>query len=151
MKENQALVHEEFPGNLSAEVHQEFGNVEEGFKECDYIRTDKLENQRQAGGFIEPQGCIGVYDIHGNLTLYSGTQVPHYVQRTIAMVLKMPIGKVRVVKPYTGAGFGIKASANAQEMAACLLSMKTGKPVKMNYTMEQVSCRAARVTSLYTR
>ena len=72
------------------------------------------------------------------LTLYSSTQVPHYVQRTVAMVLKLPVGKVRVVKPYVGAGFGIKAAANPMELAACLLSMKTGSPVKMNYTREQV-------------
>jgi 4-hydroxybenzoyl-CoA reductase subunit alpha len=54
------------------------------------------------------------------------------------MVLGVPVGKVRVVKPYVGGGFGPKAAANPMELAACLLSMKTGKPVKMNYEREQV-------------
>lgn len=131
-------LHDRYPGNLCAEVHQEFGDVEAAFKQCDLIRTDTFLNKRQDGAFLEPQGCIAHYDMHGYLTLYTSTQVPHYVMRTVAMVLGLPIGKVRVVKPYVGGGFGPKAAANAMELAACLLSMKTGKPVKMNYTRQQV-------------
>ncbi len=63
----------------------------------------------------------------GNLTLISSTQTPHYVQRTVAMVLGLDVGKVRVIKPYVGAGFGIKAAANPMELACCLLAMETGK------------------------
>ena len=137
-REGAPLIHEEYPGNISAEVHQEFGHVEEALKGCDYIRTDTLTSKMQNCAFIEPQGCIGDYDKRGYLTLYSSTQVPHYAQRTLAMVLNMPVGKVRVVKPYVGGGFGAKASANAMEMIACLLSKKAGKPVKMNFTREQV-------------
>ncbi|MDM8526230.1 molybdopterin-dependent oxidoreductase [Desulfococcaceae bacterium HSG8] len=138
MAKGAPVFHEKYPGNVCAEVHQEFGDVEAGFKECDLIKTTTFKNKRQDAAFIEPQGCLAYYDHSGNLTLYSSTQVPHYVQRTLAMVLKLPVGKVRVVKPYVGAGFGIKASANHMELAACLLSMKTGKPVKMNFTREQV-------------
>jgi 4-hydroxybenzoyl-CoA reductase alpha subunit len=138
MKEGAPLIHDEYPGNICADVHQEFGNVEEAFKDCDVIRTDTFSSKMQSCAFIEPQGCIGDFDHRGYLTLYSSTQVPHYTQRTLAMVLKMPVGKVRVVKPYVGGGFGAKASANAMEMISCLLSMKTGKPVKMNFTREQV-------------
>ncbi len=132
-------LHDEYPGNLCAEVHQEFGDVEAAFIECDLIRTDTFKNKRQDGAFIEPQGCLASFDrASGNLTLHSSTQVPHYVQRTVAMVLGLPVGKVRVVKPYVGAGFGIKAAANPMELTACLLSKETGRPVKMNYSREQV-------------
>jgi len=138
MAEGSPILHEEYPRNICAEVHQEFGDVEAAFKECDLIKTTSFVNKRQDAAFIEPQGCIADYDLSGTLTLYSSTQVPHYVQRTLAMVLKLPVGKVRVVKPYVGAGFGIKAAANHLELAACLLSMKTGRPVKMNFDREQV-------------
>ena len=138
MAEGAPVLHDGYPGNICAEVHMEFGDVESALKSCDLIRTTSFKNKRQDGAFIEPQGCIASYDLSGMLTLYSSTQVPHYVQRTVAMVLKLPVGKVRVVKPYVGAGFGIKAAANPMELAACLLSMKTGSPVKMNYTREQV-------------
>jgi len=138
IKEGAPQLHDEYPGNICAEVHQEFGDVKSGFAESDLIKTTIFKNKRQDAGFIEPQGCLAHYDRSGRLTLYSSTQVPHYVQRTVAMVLGLPIGKVRVVKPYVGAGFGIKAAANPMEMAACLLSMKTGKPVKMSFTRKQV-------------
>ena len=138
MAEGAPLLHEAYPRNLCAQVHQEFGDVAAAFRQCDLIRTDTLKNKRQDAAFIEPQGCLANYDLDGRLTLYSSTQVPHYVQRTVAMVLGLPVGRVRVVKPYVGAGFGIKASANPMEMAACLLSMRTGKPVKMNFSREQV-------------
>ena len=138
MAEGAPAIHEDFPRNVCAEVHQEFGDVEAAFQECDFIRTDSFVNKRQDAAFLEPNGCIADFDLTGYLTLYTSTQVPHYVQRTVAMVLGLPIGKVRVVKPYVGGGFGPKAAANPMELAACLLSMKTGKPVKMNYEREQV-------------
>lgn len=138
MAEGAPLVHAESPGNVSAEVHNEFGDVEAALAQCDLVKSDTFRSKRQDGGFMEPQGCIAECDTRGYLTLRTSTQTPHYVQRTVAMVLGLPIGKVRVVKPYVGGGFGPKASANAMEMAACLMSIKTGKPVKMNFTREEV-------------
>jgi 4-hydroxybenzoyl-CoA reductase subunit alpha len=138
MADGAPQLHDEYPGNICAEVHQEFGNVEAGFAQCDLIRTTTFKNKRQDAAFIEPMGCIASYDLSGRLTLYSSTQVPHYVQRTVAMVLGLDVGRVRVVKPYVGGGFGIKAAANSGEMAASLLSMRTGRPVKLNYSREQV-------------
>ncbi len=138
MADGAPQLHDKYPRNVCAEVHQEFGDVESAFKECDLVRTDTFVNKRQDGAFLEPNGCIAVYDRFGYLTLHTSTQVPHYVMRTVSMVLGVPIGKVRVKKPYVGGGFGPKAAANPMELSACLLSMKTGKPVKMNYTREQV-------------
>jgi 4-hydroxybenzoyl-CoA reductase subunit alpha len=138
MREGAPLLHEDHPGNICAEVHQEFGDVEEALRGCDLIRTDTFVNKRQDAAFIEPHACLAHFDLHGNLTLHTATQVPHYVQRTVAMVLGLPVGKVRVVKPYVGGGFGPKAEATPLEMSACLLAIRTGKPVKMTYSREQV-------------
>jgi CO/xanthine dehydrogenase Mo-binding subunit len=138
VKDGAPQLHDEFKGNLCAEVHQEFGNVAEGLENSDIIITTEMKSKRQDGAFIEMQGCIAEYDNRDVLTLTSSTQVPHYVQRTVAMVLGMDVGKVRVKKPYVGAGFGIKAAANPMELACCILAKKTRKPVKMNFTREQV-------------
>ncbi|MGD8368363.1 MAG: molybdopterin-dependent oxidoreductase [Desulfobacterales bacterium] len=138
LAEGAPQLHDAYPGNVCAEVHQEFGDVEAALAQCDLVRTTTFRNKRQDAAFIEPMGCIASYDLSGRLTLYSSTQVPHYVQRTVAMVLGLPVGRVRVVKPYVGGGFGIKAAANSGEMAASLLSMRTGRPVKLIYSREQV-------------
>ncbi len=138
LAEGAPILHEEFPKNICAEVHQEFGDVDAAFKQCDLIRSDKFINKRQESGALEPHGCVADFDPWGNLTLYSSTQTPHYVMRTVAMVLEIPVGKVRVVKPYVGGGFGSKAEATPAEMSAALLSKITGKPVKIIYDREEV-------------
>jgi 4-hydroxybenzoyl-CoA reductase subunit alpha len=138
MKEGAPQIHDEFPGNMNAEVHQEFGDAEAAFAECDLIVDHTFLNKRQDAAFIEPHSCIAVFDLNGKLTLYTSTQVPHYVMRTTAMVLQIPVGNVRVVKPYVGGGFGPKCEATPLEMSSALLARQTGKPVKMTYSREQV-------------
>jgi 4-hydroxybenzoyl-CoA reductase subunit alpha len=138
MKEGAPQLHDEFPGNITAEVHQEFGETEPLMAQCDLVVDHTFLSKRQDAAFIEPHSCLAVFDLQGKLTLHTSTQVPHYVMRTVAMVLRIPVGDVRVVKPYVGGGFGPKSEATPLEMSACLLSKVTGKPVKMNYTREQV-------------
>lgn len=138
MAKGAPVLHKDYPRNICAEVHQEFGDVEVAFKECDLLKTDKFFSKRQDAAFLEAHGCLANYDLSGHLTLYTSTQVPHYVMRTVAMVLGLPIGKVRVIKPFVGGGFGPKCEATPVDLCASLLSMKTGKPVKVVYTREQV-------------
>ena len=138
MKEGAPQIHDEFPGNINAEVHQEFGDTEAAFAECDIVVDHTFLSKRQDAAFIEPHSCIAVYGLDGKLTLHSATQVPHYVMRTVAMVLQIPVGNVRVVKPYVGGGFGPKSEGMPLEMSCALLSKMTGKPVKMTNTREQV-------------
>jgi 4-hydroxybenzoyl-CoA reductase alpha subunit len=138
MKEGAPQVHNEFPGNMNAEVHQEFGDTEAAMATADLVLDSKFLSKRQDAAFIEPPACIAVFDLHGRLTLHTSTQVPHYVMRTIAMVLQIPVGNVRVVKPYVGGGFGPKSEATPLEMSAVLLARQTGKPVKMVASREEV-------------
>lgn len=138
LAEDAEWIHDDFPHNISAEVHQEFGDVEKALLECDLIRTDTFRSKRQDGGAIEPHAAIAVFDLDGRLTVHSATQVPHYVQRTLAMVTGLPISKVRVIKPYVGGGFGPKSEATPLDICSSFLSMATGRPVKMLYTREQV-------------
>ena len=56
MAEGAPQLHEKYPGNICAEVHQEFGDVASAFKECDIIKTTMFTNKRQDAAFIEPQG-----------------------------------------------------------------------------------------------
>ena len=138
MKEGAPQIHDEFPGNLTAEVHQEFGDTDAALAACDLVVDHTFLNKRQDAAFIEPHSCLAVFDLDGKLTLHTSTQVPHYVMRTVAMVLQIPVGNVRVVKPYVGGGFGPKCEATPLEMSSALLARITGKPVKMTYSREQV-------------
>ena len=131
-------LHDIYPGNVSAEVHQEFGDVDAARADAQVVVKGRMESEMQDGAFLEPQAAIADYDHQGQLTLYSSTQTVHYVQRTVAMVTGLPVGRVRVVKPYVGGGFGPKAACSTMELCTCLLSMATGKPVKLTFSREQV-------------
>jgi len=138
MDEDMPQIHSKYKRNISTEVHWHFGDVERARLEADHLRTDSLSSKMQDAAFMEPQSMIAEYDHNGYLTLTTSTQAPHYVQRTIAMALKVPLHKVRVVKPYVGGGFGPKAACSSAELATCLLAKETGKPVKLTFDREQV-------------
>jgi 4-hydroxybenzoyl-CoA reductase alpha subunit len=142
LAEGAPQVHEMYPGNVTGEVQQHFGDVDAARGEADRVYTDHLLNQMQDHAAIEPHGCLAEVDSHGTLTLHTSTQCPHYVQRSVAMVLGLPLGKVRVVAPAVGGGFGGKASASNMELATCLLALETGRPVKCVFTREQVFLRS---------
>ncbi len=131
-------VHEAYPGNVCAKVEQHFGDVDAAMPKAHLVRTDTLSSKMQNGAFLEPQCALAEIDGQGRMTLTSSTQAPHYVQRTVAMVLGMPEHKVRVVCPRVGGGFGPKASCSTLELATCLLARATGRPVKSVFTREQV-------------
>jgi len=138
MDEGQPQLHEIYKNNICAEVHWHFGDIEEGRQDSFLVRTDRLTSKMQDAAFMEPQSVLAETDSHGNLTAWSSTQAPHYVQRTLAMALGLPLHKVRVIKPAVGGGFGPKASCSTAELATCLLALKTGQPVKLTFDREQV-------------
>jgi 4-hydroxybenzoyl-CoA reductase subunit alpha len=138
LAEGAPQIHEMYPGNVSAEVHQEFGDMEGARAAADLVVSGRMESEMQDAAFLEPQCAIAEFDDRGYLTLYSSTQSVHYVQRTVAMALGLPVGKVRVVKPYVGGGFGPKTACSTMELVVCLLARATGRPVKITFTREQV-------------
>ncbi|HHE46681.1 MAG TPA: 4-hydroxybenzoyl-CoA reductase, partial [Bacteroidetes bacterium] len=138
MDEEQPQIHEKYKRNICAEVHWKFGDVDSVEKLADHVRTDTLTSKMQDAAFLEPQSILAEFDNTGRLTMYSSTQAPHYIQRTLAMALKIPVEKVRVIKPAVGGGFGPKASCSTAELVTSLLAMKTGRPVKMTFDREQV-------------
>jgi len=142
LAEGAPQIHELYQGNLCAQVEQEFGDVEAARAKAHLVRSDRLSNKMQNGAFLEPQCALAEVDLHGRLTLWSSTQSPHYVARTVAMVLGLPEHQVRVVMPRVGGGFGPKAAASSMELCTCLLARLTGRPVKTLFTREQVFLHA---------
>jgi 4-hydroxybenzoyl-CoA reductase subunit alpha len=72
LAEDAPLVHGEYPRNINAEIHQEFGNVEEAFSRAFHVRTDSYVGQRTYQSPIEPHAAISMWD-GGKLTVYAST------------------------------------------------------------------------------
>jgi len=134
-----ARIHEYGPhGNVHKEVSFDFGDVEEGFREADHVREDTFFFEGNTHLPMEQHAAVAAYGPDGKLTLWSSTQTPHYVHRALAKVLEMSPAHVRVIACPNGGGFGGKSDPFGHEIVVCRLSMKTGRPVKITLTREEV-------------
>ena len=125
-------------GNITKHVHLQFGEVDEAVEGAAAVVR---ETYRYAGSThvpIEPHCAVARIDADGNLTVWSSTQIPHYVHRELSRVLGIPQSKVRVIQPLLGGAFGGKSDPFALEFCVAKLAMKTGRPVKILYTREEV-------------
>jgi 4-hydroxybenzoyl-CoA reductase alpha subunit len=125
-------------GNVHRVVALEFGDVDEGFHEAEYIREDTFFFQGNTHLPMEQHAAVAQYTPDGALILWSATQTPHYVHRALATVLGLPASRVRVIAAPVGGGFGGKSDMFAHEFCAAKLSMLTGRPVKICLTREEV-------------
>lgn len=130
--------HPRFKNNINTRVEWHFGNVDEGFAEADVVREHTFTGNRTYQQPMEPHCAVARWESESRLTMWTATQVVHYVQHQLARLLDLPEGDVRVVMTHCGGGFGGKAEVNPLEICSALLSRKTGKPVKMRYTREEM-------------
>lgn len=125
-------------GNVHKAVALEFGDVEEGFREADYLREDTFFFEGNTHLPIEQHAAVAHYGADGKLTLWSSTQTPHYVHRAMAKVLEMPPSHIRIIATPNGGGFGGKSDPFNHEIVVAKLAMKTLRPVKIALTREEV-------------
>jgi carbon-monoxide dehydrogenase large subunit len=123
------FVHEQFGTNQVHEWSLAGGDVEAGFAEADVVVERRVVNHRIAGAPIECRGVLADYRA-GSLTLWTSTQVPHFVRLFMALLLGLSEDHVRVIAPEVGGGFGSKLQVYGEELTACWASRKLGRPVK---------------------
>jgi len=130
--------HPRFKNNINTKVEHEFGNVEQGFAEADYICEETFVGNHIYQSPMEPHASSAYWEHDGTLVLYTSTQVPHYVHYMMAHVLEIPLGRIKIMKPAVGGGFGGKAETTPLDLCAAIFSRRTGKTVKMLYTREEM-------------
>ncbi len=138
LAEKNVLIHEDNKrGNVCKHVHLEFGPVDEAMGKAAAVAEGDFYYEGSAHAPIEPHCAIGHYDASGNLTVWSSTQIPHYVHRELSRVLGIAPQRVRVIQPFIGGAFGGKSDPFTLEFVVAKLAMKTGRPVKCLYTREE--------------
>ncbi len=125
-------------GNVTKVVELEFGDVESGFREADVVVEGEYFFEGTTHAPIEPHCAIGLAEGGARLTVWSATQVPHYLHRELARVLELDPAMVRVIQPPVGGAFGGKSEPFDLEFCVGKLSLLTGRPVKILYTREEV-------------
>ncbi|MGW7291519.1 xanthine dehydrogenase subunit D [Streptomyces xiamenensis] len=90
----------------------------------------------QDQAFLGPESGLAVPAEDGGIDLYVATQWLHVDQKQIAPVLGLPAEKVRLTLSGVGGAFGAREDLSMQAHA-CLLALRTGRPVKMVYNREE--------------
>ena len=125
-------------GNVSKHVRLEFGPVDQLAAAADVVLEDEYSFHGSTHAPIEPHCAVATCSADGLLTVWSATQITHYVHRALAQVLEHPPQKIRVIQPCLGGAFGGKSDPFSLEFCVAKLAMLTGRPVKMLYTREEV-------------
>src|SRR5439155_265381 len=92
-------IHEDSPNraNIFKEVHLEFGDLEGGFARADHVRDDWFFFEGNTHAPIEQHSAVANFEPDGKLTLWTSTQVPHYLHRELEKVLGLPRSHIRVI------------------------------------------------------
>ena len=149
IKEDAPQIHEGVELNINVTRHIEWGDVDEAFRHCDYIREDHFKCSSVTHVCMETHCAVASFGYDGKLTVWTSTQSAYYIQRLLADMLGLREGDIRVIKPHTGGGFGSKFELDSAQFCASLLSMKLCQPVKIVLSREEEFTATKRRTPMY--
>ncbi|MBS1460458.1 MAG: xanthine dehydrogenase molybdenum-binding subunit XdhA [Clostridium sp.] len=139
MAEGATRLHEEKPGNVIA--HSSFtvgeGTFDEAVKEEGLVVIDRdYRTQSVQHCHIETPISFA-YMEKDRIIVTTSTQIPHIVRRVISQALGLPMGRIRVIKPYIGGGFGNKQDVLYEPLNAFLTTQVGGRGVRMEISREE--------------
>ena len=125
------------PSNIASRMELKKGDIEAGFKEAEVIVERDYYTPTVHQGYIEPHATTVRYDDSGQSMVWCCTQGHFDVRASTARLLNMDLSKLKVIASEIGGGFGGKTKVYL-EPVALILSRKSGRPVKMVMTREEV-------------
>lgn len=123
------LLHDAVPGNVLIERRYAHGDVDGSFAAAAVVVRETFTHGRCSASPIEPRGLIARWE-GDDLTVWVGTQVPHVLRGALALAFGLTEGRVRVIVPDTGGGFGQKMHVLPEDLAVVALARAAGHPVK---------------------
>ncbi|GAA4555550.1 xanthine dehydrogenase family protein molybdopterin-binding subunit [Pseudonocardia xishanensis] len=127
----QEPMHDAFPDNNFAHIEYQMGDVDELFAKAAHTFSKRFHQGRYMAAPLEPRGVMADFDPStGELTVWSSTQVPHFMRSLIAGPLGIPESTIRVIADNVGGGFGMKCHVFDEEAIVPAVSKLSGRPVK---------------------
>ena len=138
------LIHEQWDENSFLESVVDDPNFDEIAAKAPIKITRTFQTARQCMSPIEGRGVVAEWDSRlEQLTVYSASQMPHIVRTGLSECLGLDHGKVRIIAPDVGGGFGYKGILLPEEVAICWLAMQVRHPVRwIEDRREQLSANA---------
>ena len=111
------------------------GDIERGLAEADFVLAERYVTDMSHAVPIEPHAIVARWE-GDSVTIWSTSQVPFNARAGVAETLEMSEGKVRIVVPHLGGGFGGKCEFHFEAHVAAL-AKKAGRPVRVVFTREE--------------
>ncbi len=121
--------------------HFEFrlGDPEKGFQEADLVMEREYHTKPVHQGYIEPHSATAQWATDGTVTIWSSSQGHFALRDHTSNILGVSVSRVKIIPMEIGGGFGGKGQGGCYlEPVAAALSRKTGQPVKLTMTREEV-------------
>lgn len=116
------------------EVYREtetHGDVKGAFEAADRVFSTRFYHNRYEAAPMECRGVLANYErADHQLTVWSSTQMPHFLGSIISGALGLPGQRVRVIAPEVGGGFGQKMCTTPEEIVIPYVATQLGRPVK---------------------
>ena len=126
-----ATIHEQLGRNVAAFLHTMKGDGAAAMGSARNRLSRRFVHHRYAAMPMECRGVVAEYDGRTDtLTVWSSTQVVHWVRREVSTALGMPEESIRCIAPDVGGGFGGKGHVYPEEILVAWLAKKLGRPVK---------------------
>jgi xanthine dehydrogenase D subunit len=120
-------------GNVLRHVHVVHGSPH---VEGEVAVTGYYETAMQDNAPLGPEGALAIPAADGGVDLFVNTQWLHVDRQQIAPCLGLPESKVRITLAGMGGAFGAREDIHLQ-LHACMLALRTGRPVRMTYGREE--------------
>ena len=125
------------PGtNVCHQFDLERGQPATAFAEADLVVEDVYRFPRVQHYAMEPHAALAAWDETGGLTVWAATQNPYSVRVELAKTFRMPLGRIRIIVPPLGGGFGSKTYAKLEPIVGALARM-AGRPVRLALSAEE--------------
>jgi CO/xanthine dehydrogenase Mo-binding subunit len=125
------------PSNIAKRVEFKLGDVGAGFAKADIVVEREFTTQPTHQAYIEPHAVVADTSEDGSTQIWCSSQGQFMVRSFCAGLLKMDMAKIRVTPAEIGGGFGGKTTVYLEPLAV-VLSRKSGRPVKMTMSREEV-------------
>ena len=131
-------IHEDRKNNILASSVIDIGDIENEFKNSDFIFEGEYETSIVQHCQLENQTAYAYVDSDNRIVIVTSTQIPHIVRRIVGQALNIPWGRIRVIKPYIGGGFGNKQDVIIEPLTAAMTLAVNGRPVRFSLSREEV-------------
>jgi carbon-monoxide dehydrogenase large subunit len=123
-------VHEEWSDNVFLTLRYESG-FEASAKGAPVVIRREIALARQAMVPMEGKAVLAYWDDRSEqLVVYASTQVPHIIRIGLARFLGIDQGRVRVISPDVGGGFGYKCVLQPEELCVAWLALEFRRPFR---------------------